>query len=179
MGFERGGKPHNKSDLVGQEFGRLTVIEDSGERYPGKGRTGAILWACECECGAVVAVATHNLRSGNTRSCGCLHVDVSAARRDKGARASRPLLRCLRIDAVELKRRREEAIITQAELAELAAKPGGGGGAISQYETGASKHAHPAVVRRLADALGCATEDLISTAVTPGRSRPEPNGQPS
>lgn len=55
----------NLIDLTGKRFGRLTVIE-----YLGKGR-----WLCACECGNRKAVSGPHLRSGATKSCGCLHSD--------------------------------------------------------------------------------------------------------
>ena len=57
----------NKIDIIGQKFGRLTVIEDSGER---KGRE--VVWICKCECGGILKVRSYDLRSGHTSSCGCL-----------------------------------------------------------------------------------------------------------
>lgn len=36
-----------KIDLTGQQFGELTVIEDSGKRA----NDGSILWRCKCSCG--------------------------------------------------------------------------------------------------------------------------------
>ena len=56
-----------KIDLSGQRFGKLKVLKgvDRGQyRHP--------RWECGCDCGAVVVVAGHHLRSGATRSCGCL-----------------------------------------------------------------------------------------------------------
>jgi hypothetical protein len=32
-----------------------------------------------CDCGSVVSVFPYNLRTGNTRSCGCLHREVTSA----------------------------------------------------------------------------------------------------
>ena len=55
-----------KLDLVGQRFGRLTVLErigSNGGKY--------VYWRCQCDCGNIVEVATRNLRSGGTVSCGC------------------------------------------------------------------------------------------------------------
>jgi len=56
-----------KTDLTGNRFGRLTVVADSGER-PGR----RVLWDCVCDCGKSTRVTTDSLRSGHTRSCGCL-----------------------------------------------------------------------------------------------------------
>lgn len=54
-------------DLKGQRFGKLTVTE-----YIGKGKDGKSLWQCHCECGNVCIVSSSHLKSGTTKSCGCL-----------------------------------------------------------------------------------------------------------
>jgi hypothetical protein len=59
-------------DLTGQKFGRLTVIERNGS----KGRSAAWL----CECGAVKTVASHNLKQGAVKSCGCLSKEIAPDR---------------------------------------------------------------------------------------------------
>lgn len=53
--------------IVGQSFGRLTVLRRSE-----KISVGAILWDCACTCGNKTLVKGCNLMSGNTKSCGCL-----------------------------------------------------------------------------------------------------------
>lgn len=55
-----------KKDLVGQRFGSLAVIEDSGTRY-----CGGVVWRCKCDCGNEKLVSASNLVSGQTKSCGC------------------------------------------------------------------------------------------------------------
>jgi hypothetical protein len=56
-------------DMTGQTFGRLTVIG-----YAGSTSQGTACWSCRCECGKIVAsVRGWCLRSGGTKSCGCLH----------------------------------------------------------------------------------------------------------
>jgi hypothetical protein len=65
-----------KLDLVGQTFGRLTVESKIGSVSIGQGRW-AIAWNCACECGSVVAVPSNRLRTGKTRSCGCLLRDFT------------------------------------------------------------------------------------------------------
>lgn len=52
-------------DLVGMKFGKLTVVSFY-QSY-----NGQRLWKCLCDCGAERVVPTRDLRSGNTRSCGC------------------------------------------------------------------------------------------------------------
>ena len=58
------GKP---LDLTGQVFGRLTAIKVDTEHQGGQGR----YWLCRCECGNTITAACRDLRSGNTKSCGC------------------------------------------------------------------------------------------------------------
>lgn len=60
-------------DLTGLKFGRLTAIR----RY-GKTMDGKTAWLCRCECGTEIVVALNNLRSGGTRSCGCLRKEAAA-----------------------------------------------------------------------------------------------------
>lgn len=54
------------TDLVGQIFGYLEIIgSNPGSRKERK------TWNCECRCGAITKVATGDLKSGHTTSCGC------------------------------------------------------------------------------------------------------------
>jgi len=62
----RGHNPNFK-DETGNKYGRLTVEK----LYKLAGYSGAV-WLCKCDCGNEVAVLGTRLRSGNTRSCGCL-----------------------------------------------------------------------------------------------------------
>ena len=58
-------------NLVGKRFGRLTVIEKA-ESYntPSKGNIARYL--CQCDCGNIKNVRASSLKSGRTKSCGCL-----------------------------------------------------------------------------------------------------------
>ena len=60
-----------KENLIGRRFERLTVISESERR----GRT--LMWHCRCDCAKEVAVSGNDLRSGNTKSCGCLRVEMN------------------------------------------------------------------------------------------------------
>lgn len=64
--------PYNMKliDLTGKRFGRLTVIERSSEKNQCSSK-----WICECDCGNVVSVYSHNLRQGTTVSCGCYNLE--------------------------------------------------------------------------------------------------------
>jgi len=59
-------------DLVGRQFGRLTVV--ARDARPGS------FWFCRCTCGNIRSIGSVTLQSGNTRSCGCLKLDVCRAR---------------------------------------------------------------------------------------------------
>lgn len=60
-----------KSNIVpGQRFGRLTVIERAPSRITAKGNAIG-RWRCKCDCGNEITTTTGNLRSGDTKSCGC------------------------------------------------------------------------------------------------------------
>ena len=60
--------------LVGQKFGRLTVLSKHQSTRNG------IEWKCLCDCSENIIVTTAKLTSGNTKSCGCLRREVSASR---------------------------------------------------------------------------------------------------
>jgi len=77
-------------DLTGKKYGRLVVIGFAG-RSPGKspGRS-YFLWVCECECSATCTVDGCSLRSGNTKSCGCLARDRSILRSTTHGKAKLP-----------------------------------------------------------------------------------------
>jgi len=61
---------HNRI-IVGQRFGRLTVMKLMD--HPAN--NGASLWRCVCDCGKDTIVMAANLRSGITKSCGCLKIE--------------------------------------------------------------------------------------------------------
>lgn len=59
-------------DLTGQRFGRLVALEPTEERSDKK-----IVWCCLCDCGNEAFVISSHLRSGHSKSCGCLKKDSS------------------------------------------------------------------------------------------------------
>lgn len=56
-------------DLVGQVFGRLTVL--SRDPNPPKTKPQRSFWICQCECGNIKSYNQKYLKNGDTRSCGC------------------------------------------------------------------------------------------------------------
>lgn len=59
-------------DLTGQRFSRLLVVRLADRA----GRE--IRWECRCECGVSAIVRGNQLRSGGTKSCGCLKREASS-----------------------------------------------------------------------------------------------------
>ena len=56
-----------REDLTGKRFGRLTVIKyNHTYNY-------CRFWECICDCGNITYIGTHTLKSGHTKSCGCLN----------------------------------------------------------------------------------------------------------
>ena len=62
-------------DLTGQRFGRLTVTGCVQSKQYKSGQTHA-QFKCKCDCGAEIIVTSINLKTGNTKSCGCLRRDI-------------------------------------------------------------------------------------------------------
>lgn len=68
----------NKSikNILGERYGRLTVINMSDER----GLKGQVKWDCLCDCGNISTVIGSSLRANRTKSCGCLQKDATRKR---------------------------------------------------------------------------------------------------
>lgn len=73
--------------LEGCRFGRLTALEYvPGSKY-----------RCRCDCGGYATVDTYSLKSGQTRSCGCLRREVAARKATKHNGATEPLYHVLNV----------------------------------------------------------------------------------
>lgn len=86
-------------DLTGLKFGRLTVISKSDER----GNKGQIKWDCVCECGNYHTVTGESLRSGKSKSCGCLKKEF--IEKNKFKKEEDRTIAMLKIQYSHLKRR--------------------------------------------------------------------------
>ena len=64
---------HERKDMVGLVFGRLTVNAFSHTH------DSRAMWSCTCVCGKNTVVSGKLLRSGHTQSCGCLGLEVRVA----------------------------------------------------------------------------------------------------
>jgi len=62
--------------LVGQQFGRLTVLEYAGFDLSGNTRRKRHRWRCICSCGNEHIVRGESLRQGHTKSCGCFRIET-------------------------------------------------------------------------------------------------------
>src|SRR5262245_41716041 len=52
--------------MIDERFGMLVIVAASDKRQSKKR-----LWVCACDCGGSTLATTGNLRSGNSKSCGC------------------------------------------------------------------------------------------------------------
>lgn len=63
-----------KIDLIGQTFGRLTVVASAANTHKGRAR-----WLCRCSCGKEAVVPSETLRNGTATSCGCWRSEFQRA----------------------------------------------------------------------------------------------------
>lgn len=57
------------ADLIGRKFGKLKIVS-----FEGRDKRGNALLYCKCECGKKTTVRMDRITSGETKSCGCLHI---------------------------------------------------------------------------------------------------------
>ncbi len=62
-------------ETVGKKYGRWTVLAKAG-----RNKNGALLWRCRCDCGAERAIGSYQVRSGRSKSCGCLSRELTLKR---------------------------------------------------------------------------------------------------
>ena len=58
-------KSNKHKDMSNFISGRLTVTEFSHKNK-------SYFWTCKCDCGNIISVSGNRLRSGKTKSCGCI-----------------------------------------------------------------------------------------------------------
>jgi hypothetical protein len=91
----------NVINLVGLKFGRLLVISKNEI----KGNNRQIRWDCKCDCGNKHSVTGESLRSGKSKSCGCL---LKEARHVKNKNSDREKAMLLLIYSPLKKRHRQK-----------------------------------------------------------------------
>ena len=80
QGFDR------VKEIIGEQFGLLTVIEDLGNN---RQRTTRDL-RCQCACGKIIIRRMSTVLNGMTKSCGCLNSMFSSERaRSRNSRTIR------------------------------------------------------------------------------------------
>lgn len=93
--MSKGWRKGQIKDEQGNRYGRLLVLDRAGYHVSSGGLPQAA-WSCRCDCGNELVVQGAQLRSGHTRSCGCLRQDVRRQRVGlknpnwKGGRAAAP-----------------------------------------------------------------------------------------
>lgn len=66
--------PRPTPQYQGLRFGNLIVVK------PDREIKGRLAWVCECDCGNTCVVVSTSLRTGNTKSCGCLRRKITSER---------------------------------------------------------------------------------------------------
>lgn len=88
----------NFIDLTGKKFDRWTVIKKAD--FVGHGIKPNIYWKCACDCGEIQEVMGSSLRSGVSKSCGCLQreivSDIGKSKRTHGGSRNERLYRVWR-----------------------------------------------------------------------------------
>ena len=64
--------------ITGMRFGKLIALEPTDRR-----QSGCIIWKCQCDCGNICYINSHSLKTGNTKSCGCLNNEKRIERINK------------------------------------------------------------------------------------------------
>lgn len=99
----------------GDRFGRLTVT--GPESRLGVRNHRAVL--CRCDCGTEVVVALDKLRSGYTRSCGCLRREVArnsvsiAQQAKKGMRYNVKPVECLGLPGLHARLKKDRGLASE------------------------------------------------------------------
>ena len=59
-----------KEDIAGKKYNRLTLVRPAykkGTRW---------IWECLCDCGNITFLESYAVKSGHTKSCGCLYLET-------------------------------------------------------------------------------------------------------
>jgi hypothetical protein len=66
--------PIKADPIPNTQFGRLTFFKTIGRKVFPSGKSATVWWL-GCSCGNTVEALTTNVRSGHTKSCGCLEIE--------------------------------------------------------------------------------------------------------
>lgn len=78
-------------NLVGKQFGRLTVVSKNPQYYIRSNNSKESMWNCICSCGKTTVVSSNSLNSGNVKSCGCLRRETTSRLNLKHGKYNHPL----------------------------------------------------------------------------------------
>jgi hypothetical protein len=67
-----------KENLVGMKFNRLLVISYDYIKFKGVRKVN-----CLCDCGNIIRANAYSIKTGNTKSCGCLNIESIVKRNTK------------------------------------------------------------------------------------------------
>jgi len=105
-------------------YGRLIVIKRAGSD-----KRNQALWFCKCDCGNYCIIRGRCLRSGHTKSCGCLAKEIFGSKRNQSNKGKklpkeeRELKRRIRDIKRNSKRRNLEWSLTDEEVKNLISQP--------------------------------------------------------
>jgi hypothetical protein len=68
---------NQRDDLTGRKFHHLTAL-----RWSHRDKWGTQHWLCACVCGQTKAIGAKHLKSGHTKSCGCVRPRIGQIVRD-------------------------------------------------------------------------------------------------
>lgn len=73
-------------NLAGQRYGRLIIIS-----CVGRDKHGNSIWLCKCDCGNEKVIAAYQMKSGTTKSCGCLAHEFTVKKNTTHGMAKTPI----------------------------------------------------------------------------------------
>ncbi|GIO26378.1 hypothetical protein [Ornithinibacillus bavariensis] len=76
----------NPKDYTGDKYGRLTLIKEVEPYIPPSRSYKARRYLCKCDCGNEIEAVLNAIRSGNTRSCGCVSREKTIKRNKESSK---------------------------------------------------------------------------------------------
>lgn len=98
-GCSKFNNPLIMEDLTGMTFNRLTVLYrdfEKDKKLSENGKGSNVHWICKCNCGnsKLSSVTGWCLKSGKTKSCGCLASEITAERNRRDSTKINRVFRC-------------------------------------------------------------------------------------
>ncbi len=70
-------------DLTGHVYGKLTVIARASPANKRRTTQRHAFWLCRCVCGNEKVISANNLRTNNSKSCGCSKINNGRKKADE------------------------------------------------------------------------------------------------